>query len=95
MTGEKGKRRISAKSDGKFALEIGRKRRELTFEETFAYGHAFLKSKKYAAAAGIFKTLLEALGVDRPMMIMLAPQPQRAKPSRRESAGLVGGGAAW
>ena len=72
MSGEKAKLRISAKSDGKFALEIGGKSGEFTFEETFAYGHAFLKSKKYAAAAGIFKTLLESRGVDRPVMIMLA-----------------------
>ena len=72
MTGEKGKLRISAKNDGKFALHIGRKHRELTFEETFKYGHALLRSKEYAAAARIFRTLLEARGVDRSVMIMLA-----------------------
>ena len=72
MSGEKAKLRISAKNDRKFALEVGGKSRELTFEETFAYGHAFLKAKEYAAAAGIFKTLLEARGADRPVMIMLA-----------------------
>jgi len=72
MTSEKGKLRISAKSNGKFALEVGGKSGELTFEETFAYGHAFLKAKEYEAAARIFKTMVQARGVDRPVMIMLA-----------------------
>jgi hypothetical protein len=72
MTGEKGRLRISAKSDGKFAFAVGQKHRELTFEETFACGHSLLKSKKYAAAAEIFNTLLKARGGDRRVMIMLA-----------------------
>jgi hypothetical protein len=72
MTRGKGKPRISARDDGKFALEIGKQRHELTFEETFAYGHAFLKSKESAVAAGIFKTLLKSRGVDRSVMVMLA-----------------------
>jgi hypothetical protein len=41
MTGKKGKRRISAKSDGKSVLEVGRKSGELAFGEAFGYGHAF------------------------------------------------------
>ena len=72
MSGEKAKLRISAKSDGKFALEIGGKSGEFTFEETFAYGHAFLKAKEYAAAVRIFKTLVQARGSDRRAMILLA-----------------------
>ena len=72
MSGEKAKLRISAKSDGKFALEFGGKSAEFTFERTFAYGHTFLKAKEYAAAARIFKTLVQARGSDRRAMILLA-----------------------
>lgn len=76
MTGEKAKLRvsvrISAKSNGKFALVVGGKSGELTFEEAFAYGHAFLKAKEYAVAVGIFKTLVQTRGSDRRAMILLA-----------------------
>ena len=46
MAPTKAKLNLSVKSDGKFALKLGRKRRDLTFQEAFAFGHSCLKSKQ-------------------------------------------------
>ena len=72
MTGARGKPHRPARSDCKFTLKIGNKHRELSFEETFAYGNSLVKSKDYPAATKIFKTLLKARAADPSTMIMLA-----------------------
>jgi len=72
MNGKKGKPHGPARSDCKFTLKIGNKHRELSFEETFAYGHSLVQSRDYPTATRIFKTLLKARATDPSTMIMLA-----------------------
>jgi lipopolysaccharide biosynthesis regulator YciM len=72
MISNSAKLRVSANRNGKFTFECGEKSMEFTFEKTFAYGHTCLKAKEYAAAARIFKTLLQAQNVDCSVMVMLA-----------------------
>lgn len=72
MATTKAKLKLSVKSDGEFALKFGRKRRDLTFQEAFAFGHSCLKAKEYAAASQIFEALLQVRSSDRRTKILLA-----------------------